>query len=51
MSGHAEMAQKPTLAVIGGTGPLGSGLARRFARAGYPIIIGSRSLERARASR
>jgi 8-hydroxy-5-deazaflavin:NADPH oxidoreductase len=44
------MAQKPTLAVIGGTGPLGSGLARRFARAGYPIVIGSRSLERASAT-
>jgi NADPH-dependent F420 reductase len=44
------MAQTPTLAVIGGTGPLGSGLARRFARAGYPIVIGSRSLERASAT-
>jgi len=50
VSRHADMAQKPTLAVIGGTGPLGSGLARRFARAGYPIIIGSRSLERASAT-
>jgi NADPH-dependent F420 reductase len=44
------MAAKPTLAVIGGTGPLGSGLARRFARAGYAIVIGSRSLERASAT-
>jgi NADPH-dependent F420 reductase len=40
-------ASKPTLAVIGGSGTLGSGLARRFARAGYPIVIGSRSAERA----
>jgi NADPH-dependent F420 reductase len=40
----------PTLAVIGGTGPLGSGLAGRFARAGYPIIIGSRTPERAAAT-
>jgi NADPH-dependent F420 reductase len=38
---------KPTLAVIGGTGDLGSGLARRWAAAGYPVIIGSRSAEKA----
>jgi NADPH-dependent F420 reductase len=41
------MADKPTLAVIGGTGTLGSGLARRWARAGYPVVIGSRSAEKA----
>ena len=34
---------KPTLAIIGGTGDLGTGLARRWAKAGYPIIIGSRT--------
>jgi hypothetical protein len=39
--------KKPILAVIGGTGTLGSGLARRLAAAGYPIIIGSRSAEKA----
>lgn len=38
---------KPTLAVIGGTGALGSGLAHRWAAAGYPLVIGSRSAERA----
>ncbi len=38
---------KPTLAIIGGTGTLGSGLARRLAAAGYPILIGSRSAEKA----
>jgi NADPH-dependent F420 reductase len=32
----------PTLAVIGGTGAEGSGLALRWALAGYPVIIGSR---------
>lgn len=32
----------PTLAVLGGTGPQGSGLALRWARAGYRVIIGSR---------
>ena len=36
---------KPTIAVIGGTGALGSGFAQRWARAGYPVIIGSRSAE------
>jgi NADPH-dependent F420 reductase len=38
---------KPTLAVIGGTGTLGAGLARRLAKAGYPVVIGSRSAEKA----
>lgn len=40
----------PTLAVIGGTGEEGSGLALRWAAAGYPILIGSRSRERAVAA-
>lgn len=38
---------KPTIAVIGGTGAEGSGLALRWAAAGYPILIGSRSQEKA----
>jgi 8-hydroxy-5-deazaflavin:NADPH oxidoreductase len=38
---------KPTLAIIGGTGTLGSGLARRLAAAGYAIVLGSRSAEKA----
>ena len=37
----------PTLAVIGGTGEEGSGLGLRWAAAGYPVLIGSRSRERA----
>jgi 8-hydroxy-5-deazaflavin:NADPH oxidoreductase len=41
---------KPTIAVIGGTGELGSGLVRLWSIAGYPIIIGSRSRERAQAA-
>lgn len=41
---------KPTLAVIGGTGAEGSGLALRWAAAGYPIVIGSRSAEKAAAA-
>ena len=38
---------RPTLAVIGGTGNLGHALAGRWAAAGYEIIVGSRSAERA----
>ena len=37
-----------TVAVLGGTGPQGRGLARRWATAGLPVVIGSRSAERAR---
>ncbi len=37
----------PRLAIIGGTGSLGGGLAIRWARAGYPVSIGSRSSEKA----
>jgi NADPH-dependent F420 reductase len=33
--------------IIGGTGALGAGLARRWARAGVPIVLGSRSAQRA----
>ena len=41
------MQSRPTLAIIGGTGALGSGMAKRWAAAGYPVIIGSRSAEKA----
>ena len=37
---------KPRLAIIGGTGALGTGLARRWAQAGYPIVIGTRDAEK-----
>jgi NADPH-dependent F420 reductase len=43
------MQNKPTIAVIGGTGDLGSGLAQLWAAAGYPVIVGSRAKERAQA--
>lgn len=36
------------IAILGGTGPAGMGLALRWARAGESIVIGSRSAERAR---
>jgi 8-hydroxy-5-deazaflavin:NADPH oxidoreductase len=35
------------IGILGGTGDQGRGLARRFALAGHPVIIGSRSAERA----
>src|SRR5690606_40795572 len=42
----AEITGK-TIAVLGGTGPQGRGLARRFAQAGLRVVLGSRSAERA----
>ncbi len=42
------MAQdRPVIAVVGGTGKLGAGLARRLAKAGYVVVIGSRDADRA----
>ena len=35
------------IAIVGGTGPQGRGLALRFARAGVSVILGSRDAERA----
>ena len=37
------------IGILGGTGEQGRGLARRFALAGNPVIIGSRSHDRAYA--
>lgn len=39
-----------TIAILGGTGPQGRGLARRFAAAGLEVVIGSRTAERAEAA-
>jgi 8-hydroxy-5-deazaflavin:NADPH oxidoreductase len=44
------MSERPTIGIIGGTGDLGSGLAKRWAAAGYDVIIGSRSREKAEAA-
>jgi NADPH-dependent F420 reductase len=38
---------KPLIAIVGGTGHLGGALARRWCRAGYRVVIGSRDLARA----
>ncbi len=40
----------PTIAILGGTGKEGPGLALRWLNAGYSIIIGSRQLEKAQAT-
>lgn len=42
--------QLPTIAILGGTGKEGPGLASRWATAGYRIIIGSRQAEKAQAT-
>lgn len=42
--------QSTVVAVIGGTGALGLGIARRLALAGYPVVIGSRDAARAVAA-
>jgi 8-hydroxy-5-deazaflavin:NADPH oxidoreductase len=36
-----------TIAILGGTGKEGKGLAYRWAKAGYPMVIGSRTPEKA----
>lgn len=36
-----------TVGIVGGTGALGRGLAARWARAGVPVVIGSRDPQRA----
>jgi len=41
------MIDKPTIAILGGTGHEGTGLALRWATAGYDVIIGSRQEEKA----
>ena len=44
------MLAHPIIAVIGGTGELGSALAKRWAVAGYPVVLGSRSKQKAQAA-
>ncbi len=38
------------IAILGGTGALGTGLVRRWTQAGHTVIIGSRTLEKAQAA-
>lgn len=44
------MTSPHTLAVLGATGKEGKGLAYRWAKAGYRVIIGSRTAEKAQAT-
>jgi len=41
------LADPETIPIVGGTGALGTGLALRWAKAGRPVVLGSRSAERA----
>lgn len=45
---HSGVRVSRPIAILGGTGPAGLGLALRWASAGETVIIGSRSAERAR---
>ncbi|HEY1135500.1 MAG TPA: NAD(P)-binding domain-containing protein, partial [Nocardioides sp.] len=45
-----ESLQGKTVAVLGGTGPQGRGLARRFAAAGLNVVLGSRTEEKGKAA-
>lgn len=42
-------ARPDSIGILGGTGPQGRGLARRFAAAGYRVLLGSRNADRAAA--
>ena len=41
------MTDREPIPIVGGTGALGAGLATRWAQAGAPVVLGSRSAERA----
>ena len=47
MASATGSAERPSIAILGGTGSEGSGLALRWADAGYRVILGSRNAEKA----
>ncbi|HEY60758.1 MAG TPA: NADPH-dependent F420 reductase [Anaerolineae bacterium] len=47
MQNSSDDARKPIIAILGGTGKEGRGLAYRWVKAGYHVIIGSRNYEKA----
>lgn len=50
-NGGAKVTEnKPVLAILGGTGKEGPGLALRWAQVGYQVLIGSRLAEKAQAT-
>ncbi|MFP6806490.1 MAG: NADPH-dependent F420 reductase [Pseudomonadales bacterium] len=50
MTDTANQTEVKSIAILGGTGDLGGGLARQWSRAGYQILIGSRTLEKGNAA-
>lgn len=44
---HQDISAQKTIAILGGTGKEGQGLALRWAKTGYKVIIGSRQKEKA----
>jgi NADPH-dependent F420 reductase len=47
---HDLSIQDKAIGILGGTGPQGTGLARRFAAAGMSVLIGSREAARAESA-
>ena len=45
-----QQQDRPLIGIVGGTGDVGRGLARRWVRAGYSVIIGSRRAASAEAA-
>ncbi len=50
IEGMSDQLENVTIAILGGTGDQGNGLARRFALAGHRVLIGSRNADRARSA-
>jgi len=48
--GPINVSGNMVVSIVGGTGALGGGLARRWAKAGLPVVIGSRSVDKAAAA-
>ena len=46
----SEWSRPRSIGILGGTGPQGRGLGRRFAAAGYQVFLGSRDPDRARTT-
>lgn len=45
-----EVTNQPVIAILGGTGALGTGLALRWLKAGHHVIIGSRTADKAKVA-
>ena len=50
MANNSSQSTIESIAILGGTGDLGGGLARRWSRAGYKILIGSRTEHKGKAA-